>query len=159
MLPAATSRIARPVSPTSLPSSTPVRTTPGTAMRSLPPLQQQVFPASDTVSEPADPAISLQTGDPTVTRSNTTTTQVLTTADPRLDQSLPAFEPQPRPSNTTVRLGKSKSKTGTATSKEEIALEFSRVEVNTIKARLKTLETKKGNRQCKLSVTYLTSSF
>ena len=65
-----------------------------------------------------------------------------------LDPTLPPSSPRPgpsldnRPSQPAVGKGKSKPKTGIATTKEEVALEFSRIDVNTIRARLKTLETK-----------------
>jgi regulator of replication initiation timing len=63
-----------------------------------------------------------------------------------LDPTLPPFSPRPGPSTgnsqPTVGKGKSKQRTGIATTKEEVALEFSRIEVSTIRARLKTLETK-----------------
>ena len=58
---------------------------------------------------------------------------------------MPPFTPQPGSSSASqpkVNKGKSKSKAGVAVTKDEIALEFAKIEVNTISARLKTLETK-----------------
>ena len=59
-----------------------------------------------------------------------------------LDPTLPPYTPLPRPSTERLSKGKTKPKSGVATSKEDIALEFSKIEVNTICARLKVLETK-----------------
>ena len=59
-----------------------------------------------------------------------------------LDPTLPPYTPLPRPSTERLPKGKTKPKSAVATSKEDIALEFSKIEVNTIRARLKVLETK-----------------
>ena len=63
-----------------------------------------------------------------------------------LNPSVPPFMPNPantesgKPDCEKQPRGKTKAKAGVATTKEDVALEFSRIEVNTIKARLKTLE-------------------
>ena len=61
------------------------------------------------------------------------------------DPSIPLFTPGPGHSaNRQPKASKEKarSKTGVGTSKEEIAHEFSRIEFNTIRAKLTTLDTK-----------------
>ena len=67
-----------------------------------------------------------------------------TTATTILDPSRSPFQPNSSTSGIQKNGGKAKTKTKsvTATTKEDIALEFSKVEINTVRARLKMLETK-----------------
>ena len=55
---------------------------------------------------------------------------------------MPPFTPQPGLSTGRPTRGKAKSKSGVGTTKEDIAQEYSKIEVNTIRAKLKVLETK-----------------
>ena len=117
-------------------------------------------PVSDTASTPIlnlplsarggdgsnEHASNVPTGGPTPSAQSSNfisnDSLVVTTT---LDPSCPAFTPQPGASKENQpRAPKNpqKSKAGVAVSKDGIALEFSRTEVNTIRARLKMLETK-----------------
>ena len=73
---------------------------------------------------------------------STTTTGTSNTS--RLNPSCSPFQPGPSTSGLQNKKGKGnqKLKPGTSTTKDDIALEFSKVEVNTVRARLKVLETK-----------------
>ena len=76
--------------------------------------------------------------------SGPTSTTTVPTNTTILNPSCSPFQPHPSTSGTQNRgeKGKSKPKPGTPTTKEDVALEFSKVEINTVRARLKVLETK-----------------
>ena len=108
-------------------------------------------PYTITTSPPRSfSASSAQSGFP----SNSITTIPLATStvqsciqpSPTLQQVTAISDPAPGPStvnNSQPKNGKAKSKqSNIATTKDAIALEYSRIEVNTIKARIKALETK-----------------
>ena len=69
-----------------------------------------------------------------------------------LDPTIPPFTPLPGPSTERPTRGKAKSKSGVSTTKEDIAQEYSKIEVNTIRARLKLIETKNKDLEFQISL-------
>jgi hypothetical protein len=98
--------------------------------------QQPAFGQSETA-----PISASVDGPNQAAATSTNITPLITTLDP----TLPPFTPLPGPSMESqprAGRGKAKSNPGVATTKEDIAHEFSKIELNTIRARLKVLESK-----------------